>query len=99
MTAIARIEDTVGRRGGDEFTWILPDTNAEDALAAVERARETIAQQHVGDAQLTISVGVADTTDATSADELLRMADVALYASKTAGRDRSSAYGAHAVEL
>ena len=40
---LARAEDTLGRVGGDEFAWILPETTREQALVAVERARRLIA--------------------------------------------------------
>lgn len=39
---VARGADLLARIGGDEFGWLLPETGAADALAAVERAREAV---------------------------------------------------------
>ncbi len=92
MRRAARGSDTVGRLGGDEFMWILPDTDAEAADLAAQRARELIAE---GDAELelvTTSVGICDTRSTSDRAELTRRADVALYASKAAGRNQVTRY-------
>ena len=89
----ARETDVVARFGGDEFSLVLPETHAAGALAVAERIRERIAHHsflaNEGlNIHLTVSVGVATLPDtATSADELLRAADAAMYRVKDRGKD------------
>jgi diguanylate cyclase (GGDEF)-like protein/putative nucleotidyltransferase with HDIG domain len=88
-----RGEDLLARVGGDEFAVLLPDADAAQAVAALERARRSI--EHAafpGGAHLTISVGVCDAVHAAGAEALSRFADGALYWSKEHGRNRVSAY-------
>jgi diguanylate cyclase (GGDEF)-like protein len=98
MRAVLRASDTVGRLGGDEFMWILPDTNSSDAVKAVERARELIAQSGQGLDVATTSVGICDTLSTSDPAELVRRADVALYASKASGRNQVTLYDAEVAE-
>ncbi|HLH14855.1 MAG TPA: diguanylate cyclase, partial [Solirubrobacteraceae bacterium] len=93
MRLAARASDTVGRLGGDEFMWILPDTGAVDAARALARARELIARTRELE-ETTTSVGICDTSCTLDAGELTRLADTALYASKAAGRDQVTIYDA-----
>ena len=93
LSAAARAEDTIARVGGDEFSWILPETTGQEALAAVERVRAEIVL--AGGEELprvTISAGIADSTAAQEPKDLVRLADRALYASKRNGRDRATLY-------
>ena len=79
--------------GGDEFAILLPEADAAQAAAALERARRAI--EHApfpGGAHLTISVGLCDAAHADDAEALSRFADGALYWSKEHGRNRVSAY-------
>jgi diguanylate cyclase (GGDEF)-like protein len=78
--------DTVARIGGEEFAFLLPDTDEAGGMLVAERVRHALR-----DAQpLSVSFGVAVyPTHAESADRLLHAADQALYAAKDAGRDRS----------
>ena len=85
--------DTAARMGGDEFAIVLEDLDAEDVPAGVgrrilDRLRAPFAIQ---DQEVRIhgSIGIAQhTREDQSADELLRNADVAMYAAKAAGKDR-----------
>jgi diguanylate cyclase (GGDEF)-like protein/PAS domain S-box-containing protein len=93
LRAAARAGEFVARFGGEEFVWLLPETNGAEALRAAERAREAIASQPFGDVGfLTISAGVCEQRDAV-AGSLLDCADRALYEAKSAGRNRTSRYG------
>ncbi|MCC6829890.1 MAG: diguanylate cyclase, partial [Thermoleophilia bacterium] len=84
----AREEDVVARVGGEEFAWLMPGADGMAAFAAVERARLGVRGDRVADvALLTVSAGVATTVDAEHPDELMRLADTALYWSKENGRD------------
>jgi diguanylate cyclase (GGDEF)-like protein/PAS domain S-box-containing protein len=87
-----RAVDMLVRWGGEEFLVVLPDTDAHAAMDAAERMRAVLAATEVAaldgaTIRFTVSVGVAvPTTDSPS--ELLRRADLALYAAKTGGRNR-----------
>jgi diguanylate cyclase (GGDEF)-like protein len=97
LQAAARRGDTVGRLGGDEFMWIMPGTGGDAARAAVERVRRLIIAKPLEPKRVTTSAGICDTGSATRPEELLRRADVALYASKARGRNRTTVYDANAA--
>ena len=88
-----RSEDLVGRLGGEEFVAVMPNTDAQSALAAAERMRSAFAELPMrigeGDITITVSVGVAvlDANDQ-QYTHLLRRADRAMYAAKAAGRNK-----------
>jgi len=91
--------DMVARYGGEEFVIVMPDAGLEAAVMVAERLRQQIGRDPFvvagvdGPLPITISMGVASTEDAgLSPDELLRRADIALYAAKAAGRDRVSTW-------
>jgi diguanylate cyclase (GGDEF)-like protein len=92
---IARPGDTVARYGGEEFAVILPQTDNAGAIAIAEKMRSAVAAQriiHDGAALgvVTISIGVATRIPLQSAVsvELLKLADIALYSAKQAGRNK-----------
>jgi diguanylate cyclase (GGDEF)-like protein len=84
--------DLPARYGGEEFTVILPETNLADALELAERLRERIGSRpYSGVGHVTASVGVANyPTNALGKEELVRVADRALYDAKNSGRNRVS---------
>ena len=85
--------DLLGRYGGEEFVFLLPETDGEEACAAAERLRQGIADAVLmtGEVQiqLTVSIGIA-TLDPREdrLDALLNRADLALLRAKQAGRNR-----------
>jgi diguanylate cyclase (GGDEF)-like protein len=93
----ARTEDVLARIGGDEFALLLPETSGIDALAFVERLRATIAAEPIHGYRVTLSAGISDITHATSAEQLFRFADGALYWSKAKGRDCAWIYDPQVV--
>ncbi|MEA2335697.1 MAG: hypothetical protein QOG40_2187 [Solirubrobacteraceae bacterium] len=87
--SVLREQDVVARWGGEEFIIVLPDLDRQRALSVLERIRERLAEAHAGNhPRFTASFGLTDSSEAESLDELLLIADAALYDSKAAGRDR-----------
>jgi diguanylate cyclase (GGDEF)-like protein/PAS domain S-box-containing protein len=84
-----RDDDTVARWGGEEFMLVLPDMDRHQAMSVLERIRATLLESHSGGhPPFTASFGLTDSTRAETIDQLIRLADIGLYASKEAGRDR-----------
>nr|WP_243850214.1 EAL domain-containing protein [Modestobacter marinus] len=94
LTSRTRAQDTVGRLGGDEFVVLCRDCDVDGALALAERFQSTFDEPFdLGErvTRLTVSIGVAtaprDDLGLRSTD-LVRDADLAMYAAKAAGRNR-----------
>jgi chemotaxis family two-component system sensor kinase Cph1 len=86
-----RAGDTVARLGGDEFVVLCETPNREEAGMIASRIIEAIREPIVvGGVALSVtaSVGIAGASMASSAEELLRGADVAMYRAKSMGRDQ-----------
>jgi diguanylate cyclase (GGDEF)-like protein len=100
-----RNEDVACRYGGEEFTIILPEMNAHDALEKAETLRRSVEklQIHLENsllAHVTISIGVAVSPDhGMTSDSLLRQADASLYQAKHDGRNRVFMQTAVALDL
>lgn len=88
-----RSKDALGRYGGEEFLLVLRETPLQIAVDVAERIRNTIEKNsYVFDGQqipITISLGVAQ-LDSTSksGEDLISLADKALYDAKNQGRNR-----------
>ena len=93
--------DLAARIGGEEFAVLLVETSKQGGFEVAERLRDAIKQIEIPRAgHITASFGVAECpTDAQTAVDILKAADVALYEAKRNGRDRVVATGAAAVEL
>jgi diguanylate cyclase (GGDEF)-like protein len=88
LVANTKSFDVTARYGGDEFVVLLPGCRRVDAARVAERVRSGIARS-VGEAPVTISVGLATVPDnASDAERLMAAADAALYDAKRTGRDR-----------
>jgi diguanylate cyclase (GGDEF)-like protein/PAS domain S-box-containing protein len=97
LQEVVRTEDTVARMGGDEFVVLLPGANSQIAQQVADKLIQTLrAPMPLGGLiayQPMASAGIAlFPDDGESADLLLRNADLAMYAAKLAGRNRSTAY-------
>lgn len=86
--------DVAARYGGEEFALILLESNAEQGIALAERLRHEV-ENHVfvgdrvpGGIQVTVSLGVSELADQSDIDELIALADQALYRAKQQGRNQ-----------
>jgi diguanylate cyclase (GGDEF)-like protein/PAS domain S-box-containing protein len=85
--------DMVARMGGEEFSVLLPNTGAEDAINLAERVRQAIerdgCQFQDQTIDVTVSIGVSSyDKDKLSLEDLLRHADDSMYLAKNKGRNR-----------
>jgi len=89
---IVRDYDIVGRYGGEEFLIVIPGADRESALTVYERIREGIGARAmdttVASLVVTASMGVAEYDGIMSDQELIQLADDALYRAKDQGRNR-----------
>jgi len=94
-----RTEDVPSRFGGEEFTILLPDTDKDEAFHAAERLRTIVSGMKVPWEpplpQVTISLGIFTFCKETnlSSEDIIKLADEALYLSKERGRNRTTAWG------
>ena len=93
LSSRTRAEDTVGRLGGDEFVVLCRDCDTNGAVALAERFQRTFDEPfELGERRtvLTVSIGVATAPGGTEvrSTDLVRDADLAMYAAKGAGRNR-----------
>jgi two-component system, sensor histidine kinase LadS len=93
---LKRPTDVVCRYGGEEFMVILPETPAEGACVLAESIRKALADTEIntgnGTIRLTVSIGVGSCVPASSNEQaiagVIGLADAALYAAKTGGRNQ-----------
>jgi diguanylate cyclase (GGDEF)-like protein len=90
LAETARVEDVVGRWGGEEFIVILPHCSVDDAAIVSERIRQAVGATPIQaedgiSIYVTVSVGCAGG----GVDRVIERADAALYAAKKGGRNRT----------
>ncbi len=91
LKSASRAHDEVGRYGGEEFLLVLPDTDADEAIAVAERIRKQVESHDCQGVAVTVSVGIATYREAYAiADQFIDVADKALYESKRTGRNRTT---------
>ncbi len=102
-TLVGRATDIVARYGGEEFVAILTNTDQQGAVTLAERIRkavETLAIPHseskISDF-VTVSLGIATVyaTRLATPEQVVDMADEAMYSAKKAGRNRISVVTDH----
>jgi diguanylate cyclase (GGDEF)-like protein len=94
---LRRPGDFVARYGGEEFTVILPGSDLEGAMLLAEEIRLSVAALNLPNEDstahrvVTVSIGVSAgrPTESTSPEELLKLADAALYRAKLSGRNQT----------
>jgi diguanylate cyclase (GGDEF)-like protein len=93
-----RKKDTVARYGGEEFILMLPEAGLPESYMIAERIRRLVESMlfELGNARLnlTVSLGISNFPQhgARSKEELLQMADQALYDAKRGGRNKVCIY-------
>ncbi len=95
---VGRVADLPARYGGDEFFALLPETDSRGATELAERLRQAVEALAIPHAEsdianhVTISLGVVTvyTARLASPEQVVALADEALYSAKAAGRNRTS---------
>jgi diguanylate cyclase (GGDEF)-like protein len=91
---ILREGDVLLRYGGEEFLIVLPGAGRDDLAQMAERVRRAVAETEVNESDqripVTVSIGAAGLPHpgADKPDDLIGLADTALYTAKDTGRDR-----------
>lgn len=94
MGSVVRSCDVVARWGGEEFVVALPSTTLDGATLVAERIRAALEVHPIADPNggqvlsVTASFGVAELEAGESLEQLVDRADRAMYAAKSAGRNR-----------
>ena len=95
LKKVCRTNDIAARYGGEEFLMILPQSNAQGAFKIAERLREEMMKMNFtgneSNFSVTTSCGVAelDRDFIKNTDQLVAMADQALYEAKNSGRNKT----------
>ncbi len=96
LSECLRPGDTVARFGGDEFTFLLEDADVDDAVPIAKRTLSDLRAPFLIDNReffVRASIGIAVSGESRrDAEELVRAADVAMYAAKARGRNRYEVY-------
>jgi diguanylate cyclase (GGDEF)-like protein len=93
LSAHSREGELVAKIGGEEFAWLMPETDRHGAHIAADRVREAIETtpfENIG--RVTLSAGVCSTESAPDVDTLTHDADRALYWAKDSGRNMTMLY-------
>lgn len=100
MKEYIRLDEVLGRYGGDEFIIFLPGIKIHEAMTIAERIRQNIENRVIPfgleNILCSLSIGVAewDADDATI-DAVIKKADVALYRAKKNGRNQCQVFSDH----
>jgi diguanylate cyclase (GGDEF)-like protein len=88
-----RSADRVARWGGEEFLFVLPDTDSQQASICLDRLRSAFAQLNIAGVpathNLSFSAGVTLCFGSADIEAAIERADQAMYSAKTAGRGRT----------
>jgi diguanylate cyclase (GGDEF)-like protein len=96
LTRALRDQDTIARLGGDEFAMLIADVGGDGEVGAVaRRLLELLRPPHLAGGRelaLRASVGIALSHGVETTEEILRQADMAMYAAKHRGKGRHAFY-------
>jgi diguanylate cyclase (GGDEF)-like protein/PAS domain S-box-containing protein len=93
-----RTMDSSFRFGGEEFVTLFPETPAAGAMIAAERLRTRYSAVEFRPvpggkpATMTVSIGVSTYREGNTVEDMVHFADLAMYAAKNGGRDRTISY-------
>jgi diguanylate cyclase (GGDEF)-like protein len=93
-----RTMDSCFRFGGEEFVVLLPDAPAAGAMVASERLRTRFSAMEFRPVPggkpvaMTVSIGISEFREGVTDEDMVRFADLAMYAAKNSGRNRSISY-------
>lgn len=94
-----RETDFTGRWGGDEFMLILPETQLKDAMVPMERVRKAVEAHEIkaGDKtfSVTVSMGFSVFLPDSRLEDVIKQADLALYAGKKSNKNLVVQYTKH----
>jgi len=92
MAEKLRLQDTIGRWGGEEFLIMLPETGIAGASFVAEKLRMVIQNHeflhHEHQLSITVSFGISAYKDGMTIDSCIKRADDNLYLAKKQGRNR-----------
>ena len=93
-----RESDIASRYGGEEFVFLLPHTNLDEAVIVANRLREAVENKKINieeykikdikEISVTVSIGVSEFKNEKEYDSLYKKADNALYKAKETGRNK-----------
>lgn len=88
-----RTQDTVARWGGEEFLFILPDTNFDDVILMTKKIHRTIEDSNPlfksQTTNITVSMGLSTITNGKNIEDAIKLADNNLYKAKNNGKNRT----------
>src|SRR3989339_1583680 len=81
--------DIICRYGGEEFSFIFPETTKDECMGIAEDIRTEFEKELINNQHITVSIGISlFPEDAVEHNQLIRKADERLYKAKSAGRNR-----------
>jgi diguanylate cyclase (GGDEF)-like protein len=102
QACVSRPLDICCRWGGEEFAVVLPDTSEQDAILLAKKIMQAVREIHFNfscevQPKITVSIGIASivVTEENQTDDLIDMADKAMYQAKQSGRNRYALYSDH----